>query len=143
VALHVESEGRAAALAGGALWAVFDARTACGESSGDGGDEALSLVYPLRTVQSLYGMQTRAVHILSILRRWSTDPRVICRVDKPALSRLQASDRAQSAVLSPHCSLLESRMFTHRWRSPSTPARDPVHQDDKLQAAAAPQRQAW
>jgi hypothetical protein len=56
VASHVESEGRAAALADGALWAVFDALTACGESPGDGGDEALSLARPLRTVHSLYGM---------------------------------------------------------------------------------------
>jgi hypothetical protein len=70
------------------------------------------------------------------------DPRVIRRVNKPAPSRLLAKDMAKKAVLSPHCSLLESRMFTHRWRSPSTPARDPVHQDDALQAAAAPQRQA-
>jgi hypothetical protein len=56
MALHVESEGRAAALADGALWAVFDALTACGASSGDAGDAALSLARPLRTVQSLYGM---------------------------------------------------------------------------------------
>jgi hypothetical protein len=54
--LHIESEGRAAALAGGALWAVFDALSACGASPGDGGDATLSLVYPLRTVHSLYGM---------------------------------------------------------------------------------------
>jgi hypothetical protein len=53
VALHVESEGRAAALAGGALRAVFDALTACGASPGDGCDAALSLARPLRTVQSL------------------------------------------------------------------------------------------
>jgi hypothetical protein len=38
VALLVESEGRAAALGDGALWAVFDALTACGASPGDGGD---------------------------------------------------------------------------------------------------------
>jgi hypothetical protein len=56
VALHVESEGRAAALAGGALWAEFDALTACGASSGDASDAALSLARPLRTVHSLYGM---------------------------------------------------------------------------------------
>jgi hypothetical protein len=56
VALHVESEGRAAALAGGALWAVFDALTACGALSGDAGDAALSLSHPCRTVHSLYGM---------------------------------------------------------------------------------------
>jgi hypothetical protein len=56
VALLVESEGRAAALAGGALWAVLDALTACGASSGDAGDAALSLARPLRTVHSLYGM---------------------------------------------------------------------------------------
>jgi hypothetical protein len=56
VALHVESEGRAAALADGALWAVFDALTACGALSGDTGDAALSLVRPCRTVHSLYGM---------------------------------------------------------------------------------------
>jgi hypothetical protein len=109
VALHVESEGRAAALAGGALWAVFDALTACGASPGDGGDEALSLARPFCTLHSLYGMWTRAVHKLSILRRGSIDPRVISRVNKPALSRLQASDRAQRAVLSPPHSLLESK----------------------------------
>jgi hypothetical protein len=56
MALHVESEGRAAALAGGALWAEFDALTACGESSGDAGDAALSLSRPLLNVHSLYGM---------------------------------------------------------------------------------------
>jgi hypothetical protein len=56
VALHVESEGRAAALADGALWAALDALTACGASSGDAGDAALSLACPCRTVQSLYGM---------------------------------------------------------------------------------------
>jgi hypothetical protein len=71
MALHVESEGRAAALADGALWAEFDALTACGASPGDAGDAALSLAHPLRTVHSLYGMQTRAVHKLSILRRGS------------------------------------------------------------------------
>jgi hypothetical protein len=109
MALLVESEGRAAALAGGALWAVLDALTACGASPGDAGDAALSLARSLRTVHSLYGMQTRAVRILSILRRGSIDPRVIRRVDKPALSRLLASDRAQKAVLSPPCSLLESK----------------------------------
>jgi hypothetical protein len=37
------------------------------------------------------------------------DPRVICRVDKPALSRLLAKDRAQKEVLSPPRSLLESK----------------------------------
>jgi hypothetical protein len=59
VALHVESDGRAAALAGGVLWVVLDALTACGASSGDGGDAgdaALSLAHPCRTVHSLYGM---------------------------------------------------------------------------------------
>jgi hypothetical protein len=56
MALLVESEGRAAALADGALWAVFDTLTACGASSGDGCDAALSLARPLRTVHSLYGM---------------------------------------------------------------------------------------
>jgi hypothetical protein len=56
MALHVESVGRAAALANGALWAVFDALTACGASPGDGGDAALSLARSLRTVHSLYGM---------------------------------------------------------------------------------------
>jgi hypothetical protein len=56
MALHVESEGRAAALAGGALWAVFDTLTACGASSCDAGDAALSLARPRRTVHSLYGM---------------------------------------------------------------------------------------
>jgi hypothetical protein len=56
MALHVESEGRAAALAGRALWAVLDALTACGASPGDAGDAALSLASPLRTVNSLYGM---------------------------------------------------------------------------------------
>jgi hypothetical protein len=109
VALHVESEGRAAALAGGALWAVFDALTACGASPGDGGDAALSLAHPCRTVHSLYGMWTRAEHILSILRRGSFDPREIRRVDKPALSRLLASDRARKAILSPPRSLPESK----------------------------------
>jgi hypothetical protein len=54
--LHVESEGRAAALADGALWAEFDALTACGASSGDASDAALSLSRPCRTVNSLYGM---------------------------------------------------------------------------------------
>jgi hypothetical protein len=53
VALHVESDGRAAALAERALWAVLDALTACGASSGDGGDAALSLARPLLTVHSL------------------------------------------------------------------------------------------
>jgi hypothetical protein len=56
VALHVESDGRAAALAERALWAVFDALTACGASPGDAGDATLSLARPCRTVQSLYGM---------------------------------------------------------------------------------------
>jgi hypothetical protein len=56
VALHVESERRAAALADGALWAVFDALSACGASAGDAGDAALSLARPCRTVHSLYGM---------------------------------------------------------------------------------------
>jgi hypothetical protein len=56
VALHVESEGRAAALADGALWAVFDELAACGASPGDGGDAALSLARPCRTVHSLSGM---------------------------------------------------------------------------------------
>jgi hypothetical protein len=56
VALHVESEGRAAALAGGALWAVFDALAGRGASSGDASDAALSLSRPPRTVHSLYGM---------------------------------------------------------------------------------------
>jgi hypothetical protein len=109
VALHVESEGRAAALADGLLWALFDALTACGASPGDAGDAALSLARPLRTVHSLYGMWTCAVHVLSILRRGSIDPRVIRRVNKPAQSRLQASYRAQKAVLSPLRSLLESK----------------------------------
>jgi hypothetical protein len=53
VALHVESEGRAAALAGGALWAEFDALTACGVSSGDAGDAALSLARPFCILHSL------------------------------------------------------------------------------------------
>jgi hypothetical protein len=109
VALHVESKGRAAALADEALWAVFDALSACGASPGDGGDAALSLARPCRTVHSLYGMWTCAVHVLSILRRGSIDPRVIRRVNKPAQSRLLASDRAQKAVLSPPCSLPESK----------------------------------
>jgi hypothetical protein len=56
MALHVESEGRAAALADGALWAVLDALTACGASPGDGGDATLSLARPCRTVHSLNGM---------------------------------------------------------------------------------------
>jgi hypothetical protein len=56
VALHVESEGRAAALADGALWAVFDALSACGASPGDAGDAALSLAPSCRNVHSLYGM---------------------------------------------------------------------------------------
>jgi hypothetical protein len=56
MALHVESEGRAAALADGALWAVFDALSACGASPGDASDAALSLARPLRNVHSLYGM---------------------------------------------------------------------------------------
>jgi hypothetical protein len=56
MALHVESEGRAAALAGGALGAVFDALTACGASSCDTGDATVSLARPCLTVHSLYGM---------------------------------------------------------------------------------------
>jgi hypothetical protein len=56
MALHVESEGRAAALADGALWAVLDALTACGALSGDAGDAGLSLARPPRTVHSLFGM---------------------------------------------------------------------------------------
>jgi hypothetical protein len=39
-----------------ALWAEFDALTACGASPGDAGDAALSLARPLRNVHSLYGM---------------------------------------------------------------------------------------
>jgi hypothetical protein len=56
VALHVESEGRAAALADGALWAEFDALAACGASPGNGGDATLSLSRSLLNVHSLYGM---------------------------------------------------------------------------------------
>jgi hypothetical protein len=56
MASHVESEGRAAALAERALWAVLDALTACGASPGDGCDATLSLARPCRTVHSLYGM---------------------------------------------------------------------------------------
>jgi hypothetical protein len=51
---------------------------------------------------------------------------VIRRVNKPALSKVQANDRVQKAVLSPPCSLPKSEDVYSSVEIPSTPTRDPV-----------------
>jgi hypothetical protein len=66
--------------------------------------------------------------------------RVIRRVNKPALSRRQANDRAQKAVLSPPCSLPESKDVYSPLEIPKYSGPGPRHQYDTLQAAAAPAR---
>jgi hypothetical protein len=67
---------------------------------------------------------------------------LIRRVNKPALWRLQANDRAQKTVLSPPCSSTGVQGCLFVVGDPKYSDPGSCHQYDTLQAAAAPTRQA-